>query len=261
MWRMEESSQNSLQGPDLASLGGNRSSWTERVSRRWDRILTPLDTDPSRFPDIDVESVSTSNQWSEVIAFRAARYHISESEALDEDDRHPSVNVLIARLKSNGEILGTCRVLIGSQVSVGKYVELPKRWITEDDGSPAILAEVRRVAIYGGSRQIQTATKLTLWSCQLDIAEQAKARWILVSARASLVADFRLLMCEQAVPPVLFIPPGVHNVHEVLALNVPETRARLLAHESPALRFIALGNQGRWIDANFAPVPEEFSGI
>lgn len=238
-----------------AGIGEEKGRWVNRALRRWERLLTPIDLDPSEFPLFEVEAVHSPAQWHDVIALRSRRYKALPVSVIDAEDLLPSAKTLLVRDASSKVVVGTCRILFGPPVSVSQFVELPRKWTLRKDGTPCLLAEVRKLAVYSGTRVGQAATKLVLWSQILAASEQYGAEWIIASAREPLAADYRLLLCERGNPPILFKPPDVPEVHEVYAQEVSTARARLRDSGSPHLAYIAGSEPIQWSNYVFSPIP------
>jgi hypothetical protein len=156
--------------------------------------------------------------------------HLKEPEP---DDFERDSVILLAESKLDGSVIGTMRIQSNEYrpLSMEHAVTLPD-WTKNQS-----MVEVRRLGVAnGGAGRL---VKMVLIKACLIYCANNKIKWAMVAARPPLDRSYEKMLFIDVLPGQTFVPlPVANNVpHRVMAFEIADCEARLIAHNHPLLNF------------------------
>jgi hypothetical protein len=187
-----------------------------------------------------VKLVRDGDELDRAVSIRHAAYarHVPAFAATltrpESFDYEGDTAILLAESKLDGSPIGTMRIKTNRTGALGleQSVELPE-WLQD-----TTIAEATRLGIAGGRAGMMAKTVLFKAFYQYCLATGVD--WMVITARAPLDRQYEDLLFQDVYPGGGFIPMrhigGIP--HRVLALDVPNARARWAAAGHPLLGFM-----------------------
>lgn len=206
---------------------GSLAGSATRLTKLWDRLMSPKGFSLDQFRSFDVSTVRTDDQSRIVEALRKRKY--STNVGLEDADFLPHTEVFLCHA-ADGTPVASLRFayqLAGvGDLTSEKLFKIPQRWIYRSDGSLANLSEGIRFCNAGRNTREQVYAKMKLWATVYWRCLDLGIDWNIALARHPINLDYRRMGYTGPSPGGLWVTPQDYPVaHEVIALDIKKPDA------------------------------------
>jgi predicted GNAT family N-acyltransferase len=173
-------------------------------------------------------------------------------ETMETDDKRPDALILVARSKSNDQLLGSVRLVnnLSEPLRVESEITLPPQFKRRK------LAEARRLVVVGGTAG--RAVSASLIKAAFEICFRAGIDDTLITARHPVDRMYRMMQFDDLLGTKKITLPDASNLpHSLFGMPIQEAETRWVAAACPLYDFMATTLHPD-IDINYDTVRHRF---